>query len=68
MEKQKPSLGRIVKFHNPHSGKIEPALIVAVHSDENVNLVSWNEFGTQNTHQSVTLGEGPDRWHWPARA
>lgn len=64
---QKPSKGRIVMFHNPHSNSIDAAMIVAVHSDTSVNLVSWNEGGTATTFTSVSLGEGSGRWNWPTK-
>lgn len=67
--KQKPSIGRIVHFNRKSGDTVvqEPALIVAVHNDECVNLVAWNSGGTQNTETSVLLGEGEGRWNWPAR-
>lgn len=62
---QKPTLGRIVHYNN--AGTIEPGLIVAVHNDECVSLVTWNSGGTSSSRSSVAMGEGEGRWNWPAR-
>lgn len=62
---QKPSVGRIVHFNN--NGTKEAALIVFVHNDELVNLVTWNAGGTQTTRTSMRLGGEPGQWSWPER-
>ena len=60
MSEQKPSICRIVQFNDdPYpswqdSPEPDPdtwiaALVVAVHSDEEVNLVTWDEFW-ESTH------------------
>lgn len=62
----KPSVGRIVHYKTSN-GTNHAALIVQVHNDEVVNLVVWNEFGTQYSQTSCQRGDGPGRWDWPAR-
>jgi surface antigen len=63
---QKPTVGRIVHFKNGED--VQAALIVAVHSDTSINLVSWNAGGTATTYTSVSLGDGAHMWSWPPRA
>lgn len=66
MEKQVPSIGRIVVFENPNNnGAPSAAIIVAVNNEENVNLVAWDSIGNQSAFTSVSIGEGLGRWNWP---
>ena len=43
------------------------ALVVEVHNDEVVSLVTWDQFGNQNFHSSVELGTDHHQWRWPPR-
>ncbi len=73
MEKQKPSVGRVVHFHSLATENgvetltPQAAFVVAVHTETCVSVVAWNEWGTANAHRSVTQGDGAGQWNWPAR-
>lgn len=53
---QKPSVGRIVHFQECNA-----AIVVAVNEDESLNLVGWENDGTQ------VFVPGATNWHWPER-
>jgi hypothetical protein len=77
----KPSIGRIVHYkptggdraawsaHGNHIGEDDllPAIIVAVWSDEYVNLRVFLDGTESPWATSATLGEGEHQWRWPAR-
>jgi hypothetical protein len=69
---QKPTVGRIVHFFPAGSENPEAALVIAVHSDTNVNLSVCNSGGTWSTKTSVSGNGaevvGSERWAWPARS
>ena len=63
----KPTVGRIVHYHNRNI--IEAALIVSVLNDETVNLVVWNAGGSNRVETSIQFGPKDEhhRWSWPER-
>lgn len=69
MEKKIPTIGRVVLFNRQKGDYVvqEAALVVAVHTEETVSLVVWNEFGTPNSERSITMGPIGEagRWSWP---
>ena len=77
MAEQKPSIGRIVHYNDENYPPIaqdpdrpEPdnwiaALIVCVHSDEVVKLVTWDPYGHQHCYSSVEFGTDRHQWRWP---
>ena len=78
MAEQKPSVGRIVHYNDdPYLNAQDPhgvgpdrwlaALIVAVHSNETVNLVIWDETGGRSFRSVVAHGTGRYQWRWPPR-
>ena len=77
---QRPSRGRIVQYNddpypNPERAAgddSEPdnwivGLIYAVHSDEVVSMVAWDEHGNQAKKSSIEYGDGRYNWRWPPR-
>lgn len=76
MAEQRPSIGRIIHYHEAlEEGGLsrEPtaAIIVAVHSDECVSLMTF-PFGCQPTEvtsvcYSASAEERNERWCWPPR-
>ena len=78
MTEQKPSIGRIVHYNDdpyltardsdgPGPDRWLAALVVAVHSDEAVNLVIWDEQGSQSFRSFVLYGTERYEWRWPPR-
>lgn len=71
MEKQKPSIGRIVHYYPNGDTTPQAALVIAVDSDEVVKVQACNAGGTWNTRTSVPFDETPgatrERWCWPPR-
>lgn len=67
-----PTIGRIVHFNRQDGDRViqQAALVVAVHTEETVSLVVWNEHGTAMPERSVTLGPIGEagRWSWPSRS
>jgi hypothetical protein len=61
----KPTIGRIV--HIRISDVLQPAIVVKVWNDTCLNVVSWNEGGTQTFHSSTIQGDSNGQWRWPAR-
>jgi hypothetical protein len=60
----KPTVGRIVHYL-ADDGSVQAAMIVAVISDDCVNLAVWSAGGTQHCRTSVLLGDKPGQWTWP---
>jgi hypothetical protein len=71
MEKQTPSVGRIVHFFPSGSSEPQAALVIKVWNSELVNVSACNENGTWSSYTSVQQGDAADtsrsRWNWPAR-
>jgi hypothetical protein len=79
---QKPSIGRIVHYqptleereawatsgNSIGPDEVLPAIVVAVWSDDCVNLRVFLDGEESPWSTSRTLGEGPGEWRWPARA
>lgn len=68
----KPTVGRIVHFHDQSNGKGQPypAIVTHVWSDDCVNLyvIGDGSFPTSlGLQTSVLLGNGPGQWSWPER-
>jgi len=66
----KPSVGRIVHYIDPLTGKHCAALIIDVDDKDRVNLrvfghvgSEWTAFVISNDETYVMLGS----WHWPER-
>jgi hypothetical protein len=77
MEKQKPTVGRIVHYF-PGTGDVQmdeagrrataqAAIVVRVFSDECVNLHVFTDVGS-TVQTSVLQGVGSNRWDWPPRS
>ena len=76
---EKPSVCRLVQYNDENYPPIaqdpdrpEPdnwiaAIIVCVHSDEVVNLVTWDPDGHQHCYSSVEFGTDRHQWRWPPR-
>ncbi len=73
MENQKPSIGRIVHFNSPITVDDKPAtvaqaaLVVAIHGEDCISVVAWNEYGTANAQRSISQGTAAGQWSWPPR-
>lgn len=69
MEKKIPTIGRVVLFNRQDGDKViqQAAFVVAVHTEETVSLVVWNEYGTSMSERSITQGPIGEagRWSWP---
>lgn len=68
---QTPSVGRIVHFHPSVGAPPEAAIVIAVHSNQCVNLSTCNANGTWTSRTSVSFGvdaASPSYWAWPPRA
>lgn len=68
----KPSIGRIVLFHNLHSNTFDehPAIVNHVWSDICVNLTVFPDCGILICKTSVTQDEEMKQeygWRWPPR-
>lgn len=62
---QKPSLGRVVLYHNPMSNEINVGHIVGIADDEHVTIALHTCKGAPYASENVLHGEGPGRWSWP---
>lgn len=66
-----PTVGCIVHFCASSKAEPEAAMIVAVLSNRDVNLVVWDRMGVQRFEETVELADEPpaDRssWAWPPR-
>ena len=78
MAEQKPSIGRIVHYNDdpylpvldsdgPGPDRWLAALVVAVHNEEAVNLVIWDETGNRSFRSLVSHGTDRYQWRWPPR-
>jgi hypothetical protein len=64
----KPTIGRIVRYVN-RSSEEWPAIIVAVHGDESVNLqVFTSPTVIPAAKVPFDAAGGSFSWHWPERA
>lgn len=73
---QRPTIGRIVHYHTDESDKrhmvgranvvnLLPALIVAVHTDDCVNLKVFLDGSGDIWTTQVMRGDDPGEWNWP---
>ena len=78
MTEQKPSVCRMVQFNDdPYLSAQDPdgpdpdcwiaALVVCVHGDEVVDIVTWDQFGNESFKKAVDLGTDRYQWRWPPR-
>jgi hypothetical protein len=71
MKDQKPSIGRIVHYHQPEEPAALPAIITHVHSETCVSLVGFTAFPPTGPgtfiRASVILTDKaePGCWSWP---
>jgi hypothetical protein len=61
----KPTIGRIVDYHNEADGTIQAAIIAQVWNDTCVNLTVLDHNGCSRGVTSVTQGDQPRQWDWP---
>ena len=61
----KPSIGRIVHFY--FEGHVCAAVVVAVHTDDCVNLTVFHPNGYTIPKTSINAGTGDQQWSWPPR-
>ncbi len=65
---QMPSMGRIVRFSEHDTGRIRPAIIIAVLNDSWLDLSIFTEFGASVGYRAEYGEPGkPGTWHWPDR-
>lgn len=71
---QAPTIGRIVHYHLIDTGKIVPAIIVDVPSEDHVDLfvMTSGRMGTQFEEgtffeRNVRQGHENGRWEWPTK-
>ena len=72
-----PDRGRAHRPLNAHLTAQDPpgrrsiagssALVVAINSDETVNLVIWDEQGSRSFRSFVLYGTERYEWRWPPR-
>jgi hypothetical protein len=60
----KPTVGRVVYFHNEVDGAECAAIVVHVWNDSCVNLVVFDHNGVGRGVTSVTQGDQPRQWDW----
>lgn len=67
----KPTIGRIVHYHLIDTGKIVPAIVVSVPSDDHVDLFLMESYGLGGHtwfEKKVRQGLEGGQWEWPSRA
>lgn len=71
MEPQKPTLARIVIFHEDteNEGQVDMAAIVnCLHPDGTIGLTIFTPWGGAHSRRHVTEGNEEGQWSWPLRA
>lgn len=67
---EKPAIGQIVHYHAGPADRYkdwQPALVVYVHPQGWVSLVTWDHLGVQRFRANVYQGERAANWRWPPR-
>lgn len=64
MENMKPTIGRVVYYHDENDGKECAAIVVHVWNDACINLATFDHNGNSKGVTSVVQGTDKRQWDW----